>query len=60
MILAARKQDDYEMWLAALEKLQRETEKKKADVMRRQQVKDIAGGEAEAEGQPGVKLGVKK
>ena len=60
MILAARKQDDYEMWLAALEKLQKETEKKKADVMRRQQVKDIAGGEGEAERQPGVKLGVKK
>ena len=60
MILAARKQDDYEMWLAALEKLQKETEKKKADVMRRQQVKDIAGAEGEAEGQPRVKLGVKK
>ena len=33
--MAARKQDDYEMWLAALDKVQRETNKKKADVMRR-------------------------
>ncbi len=57
LTLAARKQDDYDMWLGALEKLQRETEKKKADVMRKQQVKDIEGGGGDSEGQPEVKLG---
>jgi hypothetical protein len=31
--MAARKQDDYEMWLAALEKVRNETDKKKADVI---------------------------
>jgi hypothetical protein len=57
LILAARKQDDYEMWLAALEKVQKETEKKKADVMRKQQVRDIGGDKGEGEGQAEVKLG---
>lgn len=45
------------MWLAALEKVQKETEKKKAGVMRKQHVKDLRGDNGDGEGSPEVKLG---
>ena len=46
------RQDDYEMWLAALEKVQKETEK----IMRKQQFKDLGGDKGENERQSEVKL----
>ena len=42
LTLAARKQEDYTMWIEAFTKLQGDTERRKGEIMKKQQIKDLA------------------